>query len=209
MTKTFLKAKHWQLFILAYGAIIIFYLFYIDPIIPKTTFGESQDPELVLESFESMLNQFKYIPFIMMSYVLIYFGWLWSVAIGLGHKIPENLKLKTGRFKLFFIVPILYIPIVMGFAVYLFKEISVTESIPNLSMLGLIILLHFFSIFCIFYCIYFSAKTIKIAETQDGVTGDDFIGEFFLIWFFPVGIWLLQPRINKIISGEVVDDEDW
>jgi hypothetical protein len=28
----------------------------------------------------------------------------------------------------------------------------------------------------------------------------DFAGEFFLVWFYPVGVWIIQPKINKMIE---------
>lgn len=45
---------------------------------------------------------------------------------------------------------------------------------------------------------YKAAKTIKIVEVQKSVKFVDFAGEFFLLWFFPIGIWFLQPKIKKL-----------
>jgi hypothetical protein len=55
--------------------------------------------------------------------------------------------------------------------------------------------------FCIFYCFYFTAKVLKTVELQKPVTFNDYAGEFFLIWFFPIGIWFIQPRINRLFNG--------
>ena len=49
------------------------------------------------------------------------------------------------------------------------------------------------------------AKLMKTAELQRKPDGDEFIGEFFLFWFFFVGIWILQPRINKMFEQEELD----
>lgn len=65
-------------------------------------------------------------------------------------------------------------------------------------MMAIIVPLHLFSMFCIFYCLYFVAKTIKTAELQRETAFSDFVGEFFLIWFFPIGIWFIQPRVNQL-----------
>ncbi|WP_373551080.1 hypothetical protein [Haliscomenobacter sp.] len=62
------------------------------------------------------------------------------------------------------------------------------------------------SISFIFYCIYHVAKTIKTVELQRKVTFSDFIAEFFLVWFFPIGVWILQPTINKLAAK---DDDDF
>jgi len=56
--------------------------------------------------------------------------------------------------------------------------------------------------FCIFYSLYFIAKELKSVELQKPVTFSDFAGEFFLLWFFPIGIWIIQPRINKIFESK-------
>ena len=77
---------------------------------------------------------------------------------------------------------------------------------PNIGYLGgiiaLIIPLHLFAMFCIFYAMYFVAKTIKTVELQREVQFSDFVGEFFLIWFYAIGIWILQPKINKMMEEE-------
>jgi len=55
--------------------------------------------------------------------------------------------------------------------------------------------------FCIFYCLYFVAKALKSVELQREVTFNDYAGEFFLFWFSPIGVWVLQPRINKLFDN--------
>jgi len=62
--------------------------------------------------------------------------------------------------------------------------------------------------FCLFYCLYFVAKTLKTVELQREVSFNDFIAEFFLTWFFPIGVWILQPRINKMIKEYDNKDEN-
>jgi hypothetical protein len=39
----------------------------------------------------------------------IFFGWFWSVAIGLQEKVPENITMKVKKFKIFFFIPMVYI----------------------------------------------------------------------------------------------------
>jgi hypothetical protein len=76
---------------------------------------------------------------------------------------------------------------------------------PNISMIVgailVIVPLHLFSLFAIFYSMYFAAKTVKSVELQREVIFSDFIAEFFLIWFFPIGVWILQPKLNKLEEG--------
>jgi hypothetical protein len=39
-------------------------------------------------------------------------------------------------------------------------------------------------------------------ELQREALAGDYIVDFILFWFFIVGIWFLQPRINKIFAGD-------
>jgi len=56
--------------------------------------------------------------------------------------------------------------------------------------------------FRIFYSMYFVAKTIKTAELQRKVGFGDFVGEFFLLWFYFIGVWIVQPKVNKLYGKE-------
>jgi hypothetical protein len=52
--------------------------------------------------------------------------------------------------------------------------------------------------FCLFYCLRFVAKTLTLAETGKPASFYDYAGPFFLLWFYPVGIWIVQPRVNRL-----------
>ena len=56
--------------------------------------------------------------------------------------------------------------------------------------------------FCFLYKIYFVAKTFKTAELQKEVDFGDFAGEFFMIFFYFIGIWVFQPEIIKMVESE-------
>jgi hypothetical protein len=30
----------------------------------------------------------------------------------------------------------------------------------------------------------------------------EFAGEFFMLWFYFIGIWIIQPKINKMAENE-------
>lgn len=84
----------------------------------------------------------------------------------------------------------------------------VVDATPNFALLFLIIPLHLFSIFCMLFALYFIAKALKSVEIMKQARFNDFIGEFFLFWFFPIGIWFLQPRINKLFDDNLPLDTD-
>ncbi|MEI7735417.1 MAG: hypothetical protein WCI49_08115, partial [Ferruginibacter sp.] len=138
------------------------------------------------------------------------FMWFWSIGISLQKMIPEKATMKIKLFKVFLCVPIFYLLLIGMLFSYTINGEFAFGKVSNLGVIAVlffaIVLLHLFSMFCIFYCIYFVAKTIKTAELQKTVEFSDLIFEFLMIWFFPIGIWIIQPRINKIAAA--IDQQD-
>ncbi len=202
----FLKAKHWQLFILIFGLPFIFYIFMMASVFSAATNGNAAN----------IFGAFKFFPILMLLVIGVQFGWFWSIGVGLQPKVPETVKMKVKKFRAFFFIPLAYILLLMCFLFYFFLSMDLVNPQSSglladgaytaiLIPLIIIIPLHLFSIFCIFYCLYFVAKTLKTVEMQKEVQFSDFVGEFFLIWFYPIGIWVIQPRINKLVQASPTD----
>jgi hypothetical protein len=201
LTERFLKAKHWQLFLLIFGIPMIFQFFMMGTMITHIAGNANPDPLFIF-------NYFKFFPIVMIIFTSVFFGWFWSIAIGLQSKIPANIKMKTGKFKIFFFIPITYLllfSVFIGIAMNGLPGMIADGNQPNfglvISFIAVIFPLHFFSMFCIFYSLYFVAKTFKTVELQRETTFSDFAGEFFMIWFYPIGIWIIQPKVNKMIEN--------
>lgn len=130
-----------------------------------------------------------------------FFGWFYILGINLYKLLPRNSTMSLTKFKVFLFIPILYF---VAIAILFGGTLEFPTNDDGLNILdftAIIIPIHLLSMFGIFYCLYFNAKALKMAELQRPVTFRDFAGEFFLIWFFPIGIWILQPRINKLFSS--------
>jgi len=194
MVKKFLKAKHWQLFFLMCGIPLIFQIITMGSMFLSMSTENNTDTALL--SF-----YFSLYPLVMILLIGVFFGWFWSIAVGLDFKIPDTLKLKLSRFKIFLFIPLAYILLLSIFIGITMSGMDWMGNNTNPpAVFGIILPLHLLSMFCIFYCLYFVAKTIKTAELQKKVGFGDFAGEFFLIWFFPIGIWFIQPKLNKMIE---------
>jgi len=181
----FLTLKHWQLFALFVGVPIVFQAVAVGTAI------SSGDPTMI----------FYFFPVLMLVYMTTFFGWFYSLGANLSKKLPPSAPMNLSRFKLFLIIPIVYILLFSLFIAGMISNIS-TATEPNPSVFFLIMPLHLFCMFCMFYCMYFNAKALKAVELQRQVTFSDFVGEFFLLWFLPIGVWIIQPRINKIFDPE-------
>lgn len=202
MVRFFLKAKHWQLFLLMFVIPFALQLFLMFGMILEATGNFSgnppQDPLIMMEYF-------KWFPLLMVLYIGFHYGWFWSVAVGLQPMISETIRPNIRKFKILMIIPVVYLLLLltgMGlfFATFNPQNFEVIDPNPVFILIGFLIFipLHLFSVFCIFYSIYFVAKTFKTAELQKPLQFSDFAGEFFLLWFYMVGIWILQPKINQM-----------
>jgi hypothetical protein len=197
MTEKFLKAKHWQLFLLTFGIPMIFQFVMMGTMFANVVSRNNPDPTF-------MFNNMKFFSIMMILFMGVFFGWFWSVAVGLQSKVPQDVKMKVKKFKVFFFIPIVYLLFITLFMGIQMNGLMTNGTEPSGGLIsGLVVVivpLHLFSMFCIFYSLYFVAKTFKTVELQREVTFSDFAGEFFMIWFYPIGIWIVQPKINKMVK---------
>lgn len=210
MTQKLLNAKHWQLFIITVG--IPFVIFFISMIL-IVSMAVRADQMQVEPDFASLIMVGIIAGIAGLVSTVTHLSWVWSVSTGLQRYMhPEMRLLKVKRFKLFFFIPLIYM--VLAFA--LFVPVIVMNASPNggaepgvfIPFMLLFLFAHFFAIFCIVYTMYFTAKTFRSAEMQKEAHFSDYIGEFFLIYFFPVGIWFIQPRINSIVNEKTLIADD-
>lgn len=188
--RIFLTSKHWQLAGLLLGVPMAMQFIMISAIIAKN------DPSIMISAT----------PLMTLLFMGLFFGWFYTLGTQLYKKLPSSATMNLTKFKTFLLIPVAYLLFITVFMAIQFSEISV-QGEPGIGSFALIIPLHLFSMFCIFYCLYFIAKAFKAVEWQKPVTFSDCAGEFFLIWFFPIGIWIIQPRINKIFDDSIQKNE--
>ncbi|MEL5993434.1 hypothetical protein [Hymenobacter segetis] len=177
--KFLLKIKHWQLFTLLF--------------IPVLT------ADFVTISTHASGDYFSFRVFaaMLLLFVGVFFSWLYALATGLQQKLPPTVSMNITRFKIALFIPSAYITLII--ADMFGAPLGATNGLTA-SALAVIIPLHLLSMAGIFYCIYFNAKSLKATELQRPVVFADYLGEIFIIWFFPIGIWAVQPRINALFG---------
>lgn len=181
---TFLTLKHWQLFL-------------IMTVLPFTA-------QMVVLSLaiggRNWRLIFTVLPLVILCLMVLYFCWMYTLGTQLVKKLPPGVRMNVGRFKILLGIPLGYISLV-GIAMMKFPvQLWAGESHTSIMAGQVIGLLHLCSICCMFYAIYFNAKALRSAELKRECSFGDFAGEFFMLWFFPVGVWILQPRINKLFE---------
>ncbi len=177
VTNFFLRAKHWQIFFLLFG------IGYVGGAAAMfLSLAHARSPEDLLR-----VN----LPFgaVMALSVFCLVAWLWSMGSFLNSIGQPTLRLRPGFFRFALLYPAVYIIVFL-----------VLFGTTKPALLAIIFPLHFFAMFCLFYDLYFVAKSLALTETRKPVSFYDYAGSFFLLWFFPVGVWFIQPRINRLYA---------
>jgi hypothetical protein len=180
-----LRLKHWQLFLLLIGLPIIITIAMIITI-------EDSFPGRVFKLISPVLTVFG---------ATIFLGWFYAVGTNLHKKLPGSVKMNLTSFKISLFLLVAYILFICVFMIATIDQTITDEVSPPIGNIMPIIPVHLFSVFCIFYCLYFTAKALKAVELQRPVTFGHFADEFFLLWCYPIGIWFIQPRINKLFDN--------
>lgn len=174
----FVRAKHWQIFLLIVGVgwggggVAMF--------LAST---RTRSPEELLRAD---------LPFeiVMVLSVIFFITWLWSMGSVLNLVAQPELRMRQRFFRF-----------ANGYAVaYMFVFFAAFNSANPVFVL-VFIPLHLFAFFCMFYDLYFVSESLALAETRKPVFFPDYAGEFFLLWFFPIGIWFIQPKINRLCGS--------
>lgn len=184
VVKFFLRAKHWQIFLLLFGV--------------GCVGGNAAMflPLATTRSPEELLKISLPFVFVMVLFMLCLVAWLWSMGSFLNSIQQPTPKLRLGFFRFALLYPTVYILI-----------FSALFGASKPVLLALIFPLHFFAMFCLFYNFYFVSKSLAVVETGKSVSFYDYAGSFFLLWFFPVGVWFIQPRINRLYARLVSQQE--
>jgi hypothetical protein len=119
----------------------------------------------------------------------IYF-WLFSIIYQLDNKTNENPNnLKNTLVGIITIYPILYF--IIFISIFFNHSFGIFENIMPF---------HFSAMFCGFLLMLLGAKSYAKYEKKKGYKTYESVGVFFMLWFYIIGIWSLQPNLNKYVN---------
>jgi len=183
VSDSLLRAKHWQIFLvmLSFVGAAITVMLRSFVVTPPGKFPSSVPFFVVMELFA------------------ISFGlWLWSLGMFLNSFVPQPKRMKMT----FFRFSIIYVPLYLAIFDIFFEGQNLTRNISIILISWAVIFpMHFFAMFCQIYTWYFVSKTLAVAESGRIATFPDYIGYFFGLWILPIGIWIIQPRINRLYAA--------
>jgi hypothetical protein len=173
----FLRATHWQIFLLVWGTYFIGTLILVSSV-PE---GRVENPLRVGLFSEAILSPF----------VLCSMGWLWAIGAFLFSIAEPSLRLNIHFFRFAIIFPTVCLLTALPFFLS-----------SNRTIEAVILPLHLLALACLLYVFYFNSKSLRIVEKREMVTTNDYLVLLFLFFFSLVGIWLIQPKINQLYRQE-------
>lgn len=150
----------------------------------------------------SVKNAYTFIlPLCMGQFLFVFLSWLWSLGININRLVFPKIKLNNRLFKKAF-----YYVSFCSILFTIFFSIEASGLGNNLGKgiledaLALFGVLYVIAIWALLYLVYFIAKNIVAAEQKKIPELFEFIDIMFLLLVIYVGVWIVQPRINKIYS---------
>lgn len=123
----------------------------------------------------------------------LYMGWLISIAVTANRKLGEPLKKSTK----WVLVGLSYgAAYLTGSLLVLPGYMEAGRGVP-----GFVLPLHLLAMAAVFYALLFAAKSLVMVERNQTAKFFEYSGSFFLLWFFPIGVWFIKPRVNKLLGG--------
>lgn len=187
--KILLRLRHWQLFILLF--LVPYLIAYL--ISPSAT-------EDSVRSDMLWVLVLKWILILLFS-----LSWLYSAVVTLHRQLPEHTKMPLLTFKInFFIYTIVFVGIL---SIMLFVDFQGRGGSMNLSVAILLFFLCLPFFFSLIYTLLFFARLLKTVELQRPVSFGEYALNFILLFYMPVGVWFIQPQLNRLCFREEEDTE--
>ena len=173
--KLFLVMRPWQLFALTWGL----------PILTTPS------------SFEERTTLLFIIMMVLFAFSTL--GWLYALGTEIPKKLPEELRtssasfnthLKFIAFTFFLVVPV---------ALY-------WEQLNDSQPLRVIVLVPFLYFFVAAHQVFkFVSRSLASLELNRLATAKEYAGYMLLFWFYPMGVWTIQPRVNRIFAEQKIE----
>ena len=131
--------------------------------------------------------------------IITFLIWIYSIGI-YGQEKLESLKIPTLNTKLFKINIILF-PILLIITFLLPTEQTTENTQVEFNTQTILLTpISLYMFFALFQTIVFSCKTLAMIELKREVKFSDYLVNLILMLFFIIGVWILQPKITKLIA---------
>lgn len=179
------RRKAWQVFLVLVGLTLACQVVLTSKIPTSSQLDHPPDMQAV--------NQFAQASMLATALMLLcVLSWLLSIGWVANQRIRIELR-PSARW--FFSAPV-YATTYLVFA----SHVLPSSVKAGHGLLPLVVAMHLLAMVAIFYVLGFTARNLILAERQSPVSFFDYSGPFFLLWFFPIGVWFVQPRVNRLVG---------
>lgn len=208
----FLRAKHWQLFLLMFVPIAIgmanYFINIFEFVIQTSSLEHEPEPEEFLNLISRSLSVLIPLSLVSMTVFILY---QWAIGVTFIEKNKGDLPLKTSFNKVVIMAEVVFaflamilLSVVMN---TMFESIVTNNVVPqNLLIFGVIYFLGFVIFILRIFNYLIIAKNLESVFTNQVKSMGAGLNFFLMILFYPFGIWFLQPKINKFERSEVEND---
>ncbi len=182
--RIFLTLKHWQLFLLTIGVLLLVSLYSGFSIVVEEEYRSASD---------AVAKFITIVPF------LIYYLWIWSIGAWLNKHIDSKIATKTVYFSISIVVScfLFFFLSIFNFIYWQDQPVGMYEDFWLFFLQAFII---FLAISTWLFALTFLAKVVVRAEREAFITPSEYFSEFVMALMFPIGVWFLQPRINALFE---------
>jgi hypothetical protein len=171
----YLGAKHWQLFLLSVALTLVQVFALLSD---ATLLGNPAITKTICGALD----------------MLFLLGWMWAAGTFL-NSLLEGTPLERD-------VTPFYISLVAPLALVLIADAAGAQNASS-SPPPWTLFVTAATFACLFWNIGFVADVLRRVETRQAGGFGGMAWNFFAIWFFVIGIWWLQPRINKLYAAAI------
>ena len=125
--------------------------------------------------------------------IVIFFGWWLLVGHSLYQLLPNKIDL---NYNLFLINSFIWLAS--------YTIVIVISDGEGMTFKGVAALPAFYVFYAFLHFLMFPVRTLKSIEKNQKASVSECIGDLFLVLFLPIGIWFLQPRINRVAQRSEV-----
>ena len=147
----------------------------------------------LLLSLASLMSNFTWVGYELLSTllnltgILLYMLWCFAIGLELSEQLPRKVRLSKTMFTINgFVLILSIITLTIFFDRYF-------ESSGFLGFIWVVYLMY-----AMLHFSFYPGKALKSIELNKEAKIRDYIGYSFLIIFWPIGIWWIQPKLNKI-----------
>lgn len=177
VTALFLRTKHWEIFLATFAPLSLVFLAPFLFAVPS-----------VFSSLTDFLELGPLMGIWALGLVSAY-GWIWSLGVFLNSVADPSRRKGTRLLAFACVYPILY-GVAFGPSLIGNAYVSPAVDIPTNLIAGV----------CMFYDLYFVSRRLVFACSREPASFLDYAGRFLLLLYFPVGVWFIQPRVNRLYA---------